>query len=95
MMKIKPKTKEDAYKSILVISILAVLGVVSYIAITLAGYVGYPLGEVSIFLGSVGAVLAIGGGGMILYPTTRTTGVGVALVVLGGFLLIQTMFTLM
>ena len=91
----KEKTKTDALKSIQIISILAVLGVVVFIAITLAGYVGYPLGDANVFVGAVGAVLALAGGGLIAYPTTRTTGVGVALVVLGGFLLIQLMFMMM
>lgn len=95
MKKMKPKTKEDAYKSILVISILAVLGVAVFIAVTLAGYVGYPYGDANIFVGAVGAVLAVAGGGMVLYPSDRTTGVGIAVIVLGGFLLIQTMFSLM
>lgn len=91
----KEKTKADALRSIEILSILAVLGVVIYIAITLAGYVGYPLGDASLFVGVVGGVLAVAGGGLIVYPTTRTTGVGVALVVLGGFLLVQLMFMLM
>lgn len=91
----KEKSKNDALKALEIIAILAVLGIVVYIATMLAGYVGYPLGSVEAFIGVVGAVLALSGGGLIAYPTTRTTGVGVALVVLGGFLLIQLMFILM
>lgn len=95
MKKMKSSTKEDAMKSILVISILAVLGVVVYIAITIAGFVGYPLGEANLFVGAIGSVLCIAGGGLVLYPESRTTGLGIACIVLGGFLLIETMVSIL
>lgn len=91
----KSNTKSDAFKAIQIISILAVLAVAVFIAVTLAGYVGYPLGDANLFLATVGVVLAVAGGGLILYPTPRTTGVGVALLVVGGFVLVELMFIMM
>jgi len=91
----KTKTKDDAYKSILVISLLAILAVAIYIAVTLTGFIGYPLGDANAFVGAIGVVLAVAGGGLILYPEDRTTGVGIAVLVVGGFMLVQTLFSLM
>lgn len=91
----KKESKADAFKAIQIISILAVLAVAVFIAVTLAGYVGYPLGDANLFLGTVGGVLVIAGCGLIAYPTQRTTGLGVALLAVGGFVLVELMFIMM
>lgn len=95
MRKMKLDQKTDILRAIEIGSVLAVLVLAGYIALITTGYIGLPLEDITVFMGVIATVLIIAGAGLILYPTPRTTAIGVALCVIGGMVVLDIIFVLL